>query len=108
MDLQGDATVVWLSGSLEPQAQSNVVEAAWRPADGTFNRLTEPLSEASARTPVVAMDAEGDTTIAWAGFNGGASIIYAASRPIGGMFTTPVALSEFLGGRRILNKKIEY
>ncbi|HEV7806075.1 MAG TPA: PKD domain-containing protein [Solirubrobacteraceae bacterium] len=90
MNAAGDAVVVWefLVG------QTMVVQAAVRPAGGTFAApvnvsaagLTGPL-------PRAAIDGAGSVTVVWQQAAAANAIVQAATRPAGGTFTTPVDLS---------------
>jgi hypothetical protein len=92
MDPRGDATAAWLSWHPSP----NVVEAASRPAGGTFGEPTTLSSvggEADA-PPLVVMDPQGDAKVAWVLYNGVLGLPEVASRPAGGAFGKSVKLTE--------------
>jgi PKD repeat protein len=89
IDAAGDATVVW-----ERYGTETVVEEAARPAaTGVFSK---PAALASSTgnpiEPAVAMDAAGDTTVAWVQIGAGKKI-QVAMRPAGGKFGEPVSLT---------------
>jgi PKD repeat protein len=91
IDAAGDATVVWdrYNGALE------LVEEATRPAaTGSFSKAAVLSNEAEpAIQPFVAMNAEGDTAVAWTSFNGAAQLVQVAVRPAGGTFDKAVSVS---------------
>jgi PKD domain len=94
MDGKGDTLVAWN----EPVGGYEAIEAAWRPAGGTFEKPI-PLSPIGVRafSPAVAMDSRGDATVAWlwlplGGFPG-EGIIDVATRSAGGTFTAPVQIT---------------
>ncbi len=96
MDPRGDATVAWvvhLSLAQPAYYYESFVEAAWRPVGGVFTRA-KTLSGENAEAPVVAMDAKGDATVAWAWNNNGFYEIV-ASRLAGGTFGEPTSVSGF-------------
>jgi PKD domain len=83
IDAAGDATVVWerFNGVEE------IVEQATRPAaTGAFTEPTELASSSgNPMEPSVAMNAAGDTAVAWVS-PGVGKVIQAVSRPAGGSF----------------------
>jgi hypothetical protein len=90
IDAAGDATVVWerFNGADE------IVEQATRlAATGAFTAPTE-LANSSAypMEPSVAMNAAGDTAVAWVS-PGVEKVIQAAARPAGGSFGKPANLT---------------
>jgi hypothetical protein len=91
IDAAGDATVVWdrYNGTNE------VVEEATRPAaTGSFSKAAVLSNEAEpAIQPFVAMNAEGDTAVTWAAYNGTAQIAQVAVRPAGGTFDKAASVS---------------
>jgi PKD domain len=92
MDAKGDTLLVWVQNS----GTSSVIEAAWRPAGGAFNapvRLSPP--SVKAFSPTVAMDEQGDATVAWQSYYNPAHVVEVAWRPAGGVFST---LAKPLGG----------
>ena len=90
IDAAGDATVVWerFDGAEE------IVEAATRSAaSGAFSAPTELASSSGDPVePSVAMNAAGDTAVAWVS-PGVQKVIQAAVRPAGGSFDKPANLT---------------
>jgi PKD domain len=87
MDPGGDAVVAWAR-------EEKVIETASRPAGGSFHSETPLSITAAAQHPaVVAIDAAGDATAVWEDGKTGESLITAASKPAGGSWQTPQALS---------------
>ncbi|HXB66018.1 MAG TPA: PKD domain-containing protein [Solirubrobacteraceae bacterium] len=90
IDAAGDATVVWerFDGAEE------IVEAATRPAaTGAFTAPVELASSSgNPMEPAVAMNAAGDTAVAWVS-PGVSEVIQAATRPAGGSFGKPANLT---------------
>jgi hypothetical protein len=92
IDAAGDATVVWYRSN----GSNEIVEQATRSAaTGSFS-AAQPLSAAlqSASYATVAMDAAGDTAVAWSRSNGSNLIAQAVVRPAGGSFGPVAELSE--------------
>jgi PKD domain len=91
IDAAGDATVVWYRS----KGTGEVVEATTRSAaTGSFSNPVVLSNEAEpALYPFVAMNAEGDTAVAWIGSNGADEIVQAAVRPAGGSFDAAVNVS---------------
>jgi|HubBroStandDraft_6_1064221.scaffolds.fasta_scaffold29504_2 hypothetical protein len=90
IDAAGDAFAVWTQSN----GENTIVEAALRPAGGSFaapTALSAPGADASC--PVLAADAAGDVTVAWQRSSGSEKLVEAATRPAGGAFSTPVQLS---------------
>ncbi|HEV3071671.1 MAG TPA: hypothetical protein VGY76_09655 [Solirubrobacteraceae bacterium] len=92
MDPRGDATVVWLSFRIGSIGLEGIVEAASRPVGGAFGTAVALSSSEESGEPVVAMDAKGDATVAWATYDL-FHTIDVASRPAGGTFGPQVVLS---------------
>lgn len=90
IDAAGDATVAWERNN----GTYDIVEAALRPAGGSFG-AAQALSEdgGNARAQSVAMNAAGDTAVAWTRSNGKGEVAQAVVRPAGGQFSAPVDLS---------------
>jgi hypothetical protein len=89
-DAAGDVTVVW---EHEVFAQS-VVETASRAAGGAWSPPSQiSISGQEARDPRLAVDAGGDTAATWEAIVGGEEIVQSASRPAGGPWSTPVAVT---------------
>ncbi len=88
MDARGDTLLVWV----QHNGENSLIEAAWRPAGGAFSTPTtlSPLG-ASVSSPVVAMDPEGDATVAWIS----AFSVEITGRSASGLFTTPATAFPF-------------
>jgi PKD repeat protein len=91
IDEAGDATVVWDRYN----GVNEVVEEATRSAaTGSFSKAAVLSNEAEpAIQPFVAMNAEGDTAVTWAGSNGADQLVQVALRPAGGTFGKAVSVS---------------
>jgi hypothetical protein len=88
----GDAVVAWARDT----AQGRVVQAAVRPAGSSSFSAAVDVSSATgqALNPSVATDASGDVIVAWAmSVGAGKSVVQAAVRPAGGVFSPPVDVS---------------
>lgn len=94
IDAAGDATVVWERNN----GTYDIVEAALRPAGGSFG-APQALSEdgGNARDQSVAINAAGDTAVAWTRSNGKGEVAQAVVRAAGGQFDVPVNLSPAEG-----------
>jgi hypothetical protein len=81
MDARGDTTVVWM----HYDGSSLVVESAYRPegAEWEAPTLVSQPGEAGG-SPHVALDAAGDSLVAWRGEDEGKEFVRAAYRPAGG------------------------
>jgi hypothetical protein len=91
MNEPGDAVAVW-----ERSDGTNTrVQAASRPAGGSFSAAVEDLSVATqdAIRPDVAIDQAGDAVAVWERSDGTNTRVQAASRTAGGGFGTPINLS---------------
>jgi hypothetical protein len=91
MNEPGDAVAVW-----ERSDGTNTrVQAASRPAGGSFSAAVEDLSVATqdAQRPDVAIDQAGDAVAVWERSDGTITRVQAASRTAGGGFGTPINLS---------------
>jgi hypothetical protein len=91
MNAAGDATIVWLhhTGGLY------VVESAFRPASGGWEAPTlvsEPGEEGG--DPQIALDASGDTLVAWRGEDEGTEFVRTAFRPLGEAWEAPTDASN--------------
>jgi head-tail adaptor len=85
-DAQGDMTAMWdqeIDGKSEVMASAHPVGGGWQPP------IAVSMADAGGEAPVVAVDAQGDTTAVWSVVNG----VQAAVRPAGGAWGTPVDLS---------------
>ncbi|HEX3241461.1 MAG TPA: PKD domain-containing protein [Solirubrobacterales bacterium] len=91
IDPAGDVVVVWryFDGT------HSVIEAAARPAGGTFSS-PEVISSSAADSsePEVAMDGTGNAIAVWSEFDGADSVVKAALRPPAGGFEPADDLSE--------------
>ncbi len=87
IDAAGDTFAVWTQSN----GENTIVEAALRPAGGSFaapTALSAPGADASC--PVLAADAAGDVTVAWQRSSGSEKLVEAATRPAGGTLSPPV------------------
>jgi hypothetical protein len=90
MNAEGEATVVWM----HYDGSRYVVESAYLPAGGNWESPTlvsEPGEEAG--DPQVALDAAGNTVVAWRGESGGKEYVRTAYRPVGGLWEAPTNAS---------------
>jgi PKD domain len=93
VDAQGNATAVWVQwvgfGDME------ILEAATRPAGGAWSASVQ-LSQAGEQplSPKVVVSPDGEATVVWLGYNGSTEVVRAATRPAGGAWSQPVALSD--------------
>ena len=93
IDGQGDSTVVWSGSIVEPATDTVEVSTRSRGEEFTspltlFNVPPPSLEGSYLMEPKVAMDAAGDTTVAWASPEG----IRVATRSAGGVFEKPTKL----------------
>lgn len=91
MDARGDTTVVWMHFD----GSHYVVESAYRPEGGAWEAPTlvsEPGEEGG--NPHVALDADGDSLVAWRGEDGGEEFVRAAYRPVGGSWGAATNVSN--------------
>lgn len=89
MDARGDVTAAWMHFD----GSRYVVESAYRPEAGEWEAPTlvsQPGEEAG--NPKVALDAKGDSLVAWRA--GGGESARAAYRPLGGSWGQPVDVSS--------------
>jgi hypothetical protein len=95
LDPAGDAVAVWRRHN----GFNYVLESASRPAGGSFSApARRSVAGGDTEAPQVAMDAAGNTVVVWSQRTGAAkAIVEAASRPAGGTFSAPVALSAQVG-----------
>lgn len=89
VDPQGDATAVWV----REDATSGTLQAAMRPAGGTWQSPVDISSAPDLEDPEVAVDSQGDAIVVWDTDNG-TNTVQAAVRPAGGAWQTPVDLSS--------------
>jgi hypothetical protein len=90
MDARGDATAVWMHFD----GSHYVVESSYRPEQGEWEAPTlvsQPGEEGG--NPHVALDAKGDTLVAWRGEDEGGEFVRAAYRPTGGSWGAPTDVS---------------
>ena len=90
MNAAGDATVVWMAH----RGGHYVVNSAYLPAGGEWEAPTlvsQPGEEGG--DPQIAIDAAGDTLVAWSGEVGGAEYVRTATRPAGGSWEAPTDAS---------------
>jgi hypothetical protein len=81
VDAAGDAVAIW---SRRDDAGENVIEAASRPAGGSWSTTALSAPGAGAFEPQIAVNAAGDAVAVWVGTAGG---IETASRPAGGSWS---------------------
>jgi hypothetical protein len=95
MDAAGDAMIVWC----ELRGATESIESSWRPAGGFFGTPVQvsPVG-VEAIDPALAMDAQGDATIAWVSRRFGSyeyeGYIETAWAAPGGAFGTPVEVGK--------------
>jgi hypothetical protein len=92
MDARGDATAVWM----HYDGSHYVVESAYRPEQGEWGTATlvsQPGEEGEGGNPHVAIDAKGDSLVAWRGEDEGEEFVRAAYRPAGGSWGSPADVS---------------
>jgi hypothetical protein len=90
MDARGDATAVWMHFD----GTRYVVESAYRPEGGKWESpslVSQPGEWAG--NPHVALDAAGDSLVAWRGEDEGEEFVRAAYRPVGGSWGQPYDVS---------------
>jgi hypothetical protein len=91
MNAAGDATVVWMAH----RGGRYVVKSAFRPAAGEWESPTlvsQPGEEGG--DPQIALDAAGDTLVAWRGEDAGTEYVRTAVRPAGGSWEAPTDASS--------------
>jgi hypothetical protein len=101
MDARGDATAVWMHFD----GSHHVVESAYRPEQGEWESPTlvsQPGEEGG--NPHVAIDAKGDSLVAWRGEDGGEEFVRAAYRPAGGVWSQPSDVST--AGERVQQLRV--
>ena len=91
VDSAGDVVAAWkqrLSGS-------EAIETAYKPAGGAWGPAEAVEFGATVvETPAVAIDGAGDAVIVWRQALGGNHVVMTTSRPAGGAWAAPVALSN--------------
>jgi hypothetical protein len=91
MDARGDATAVWMHFN----GSRYVVEAAYRPEGGEWESPTLVSKPGeSAGNPHVALDADGDSLVAWRGEDAGKEYVRAAYRSVGEPWGQPENVSS--------------
>lgn len=91
MNAAGDATVVWMAH----RGGRYVVQSAYLPAGGRWGAPTlvsQPGEEGG--DPQIALDAAGNTLVAWSGEDNGTEYVRTASRPAGGSWEAPTDASN--------------
>jgi PKD domain len=90
MDARGDTTVVWMHFD----GSHYVVESAYRPEGASWETPTL-VSQAGedGGNPHVALDAAGDSLVAWRGEDEGEEFVRAAYRPVGGSWSAAADVS---------------
>lgn len=95
LDSHGDTMVVWNG---HPTEYTDVVRVAYRAAGGGWQAPVSISMEGEMIESLhVALDAQGDALVAWAGYTkevGGYSTARAAYRPAGGSWESPKQLSQ--------------
>jgi PKD domain len=89
VDPQGDATAVWV----REDATGGTLQAAMRPAGGTWQSPVDVSSAPDLEDPEVAVDSQGDAIAVW-DIDNGTNTVQAAVRPAGGAWQAPVDLSS--------------
>jgi hypothetical protein len=91
VDPAGDAIVAWklrLAGS-------EAIEVSYKPAGGSWGAPEAiEFGAAVVETPAVAIDDAGDAALIWRQGVGGNHVILASSRPAGGSWQSPLAISS--------------
>lgn len=90
VDPAGEATAVWIRA----EGLKSIVETSTRPRAGEWS-TPRKLSPAGleALEPQVAVTADGEAVVVWAGEEGASSIVRAVSRPAGGEWSAIAKLS---------------
>ncbi len=91
MDARGDVTAVWMHFD----GSHYVVESAYKPERGAWESPTlvsQPGEEGG--NPQVALDANGDSLVAWRGESEGTEFVRAAYRSVGGSWSAPANVSS--------------
>lgn len=98
VDAQDNATAIWVDWA-EHEGEPEILEAATRAAGGGWSAPVQ-LSQAGEQplSPKVVVNPDGDAAVIWVGYgNGSKEVVYAATRPAGGAWSQPVALSDVNG-----------
>jgi hypothetical protein len=91
MDARGDVTAVWMHFD----GSHYVVESAFKPERGEWESpmlVSQPGEEGG--NPHVALDAGGDSLVAWRGESEGTEFVRAAYRAVGGSWGSPANVSS--------------
>lgn len=93
LDATGDAMVTWDG---HPSEYEDVVRVAYRPSGGSWQAPVDISNEGEQiQSLQVALDAQGDAMVAWAGSGKEVGdIVHAAYRPAGGAWESPTSLSQ--------------
>lgn len=99
VDANGNAIVVW--GHRNTANDSDIVDAAFRPAGGSFGAPVPVSAPQGANPPGlpyaypdVSFDAFGNASAIWTYWNGSHKVVQTAFRPAGGSFAPAVTLSD--------------
>ncbi|HST32137.1 MAG TPA: hypothetical protein VLJ80_01330 [Solirubrobacteraceae bacterium] len=91
VDPAGDVVVAWK----ERMAGSEAIEAEYKPAGGSWEGpAAVEFGSAVVETPAVAIDAAGDAVLIWRQGVGGNHVVFATSKPAGGSWASPLAISS--------------
>jgi hypothetical protein len=92
-DPAGDSFAVW--ETYDKSLTHFVLQADVRPAGGAWEVPVTLAESTSGLAPVLAVDPQGDATVAWSrGEGGGASVVELATRPAGAAWGSPVEISS--------------
>jgi hypothetical protein len=101
VDPSGDAVAVW-KGS---DGTNQIIEAASRPTGGSWQAPVDISAIGqNASEPQVTVDPDGDGVAVWKGSDGANFIVEAASRPAGGSWQAPAAISA--AGRNAIEPQV--
>ncbi len=89
-DAHGDAMAVWSVAKAEPEAVLRI-QAAYRPAGGTWQAPVDLSDESHADSPQIAFDGQGDAVAVWDHADGVQSAGYAAAGPVLNGVSIPVS-----------------
>lgn len=102
VDSQGNATAIWAdraSDDRRPRIQIHRVQTAIRPLGGTWSAPVN-ISEVGRRLvqdPQIAVSPQGEATAIWQRSDGENLVVQGATRPVGGVWSRPVALTTGRG-----------
>ena len=92
----GSAVVVWQAAAPQDNSSPYQVEAATRPAGGSWSAASAASPNVPQTwNPKVALDGAGNATVVWKQGTTGTSTIYAATQPAGGAWGSPAAIEAF-------------